>query len=234
MTLLAVDDLNVSYGHAVALSQCSFSVERGTALGVLGLNGAGKSSLLRAIVGLVASRGHVHFDGREITRWKPDRRVRTGIGLVPEGRHVIPNLTIAENLRLGGFGLERRELEQGVDRVFELFPVLAGRSESRAGELSGGQQQMLAIARALVAAPKLLLLDEPSLGLAPVVIDDVYEQLNRLRRGGVTLVLVEQQVRRALAFVDDVMLLKLGRTVAAGKPEEMATNGWIEATYAGA
>ncbi|HSF86644.1 MAG TPA: ABC transporter ATP-binding protein [Acidimicrobiia bacterium] len=219
MTALEARDLEVRYGKLNAVTSVSFTVEPGSALAILGRNGAGKSSLLAALAGLVRpSRGQVLVDGVDVTPFAADRRARSGLTLVPEGRRIFRALTVEENLRLGGFWSEPDRLVADVGRVTRLFPVLAEKMASPAGHMSGGEQQMLAIGRALMSRPRVLLLDEPSLGLAPRAVADVYAQLAVLREEGLTIVVVEQQVRRALGFAADAMVLHEGSVAAHEEP----------------
>jgi len=236
MALLEIDDLCVRYGHVSAVEGVSLTVERGSAVAILGRNGAGKSSLLNTIAGLVrASSGSVRWDGADITRLATAKRARRGVSLVPEGKRIFPALTVAENLRLGGFHVDRSLLPSAVGRIHALFPILAERSSQPAGQLSGGQQQMLAIGRALMAEPTLLLLDEPSTGLAPKIATEVYERLAELRTTGLTLVVVEQQIDRALTLADDVIVLNLGRTVLTERSAALSRDdARIRAAYIGA
>jgi branched-chain amino acid transport system ATP-binding protein len=232
MPLLEVRDLEVRYGRVVALTQIALEVAQGQVLTVLGRNGAGKSSLLKAVAGDVqAGKGQIRWQDQDITRWPADRRARQGIALVPEGRRVFPHLTVRENLRLGGFFLNRPALASASERVFTLFPVLAERADTTAGTLSGGQQQMLAIGRALMSGARLLLLDEPSLGLAPLFVGEVYRQLQVLRDEGLTIILVEQQVQRALAFSDQAIVLNLGQIVLREEPAVLRQDARLVETY---
>ena len=232
MPLLEVQELEVRYGRVVALTQIALEVAQGQVLTVLGRNGAGKSSLLKAVAGDARpGKGRILWKGQDVTRWAADRRARQGIALVPEGRRIFPHLTIRENLRLGGFFLNRAALVSASERVFTLFPVLAERAGMLAGSLSGGQQQMLAIGRALMSGAELLLLDEPSLGLAPLFVDEVYRQLQALRDQGLTMILVEQQVQRALAFSDHAIVLNLGQVVLREAPAVLRQDSRLVETY---
>ncbi len=234
MSLLEAQELQVRYGRVTAVRSASFGVERGEALAVLGRNGAGKSSLMHAIAGSVRpAGGRILWRGEEITRLSADRRVGAGITLVPEGRRIFGELSVLENLRLGGFRLEKHTFQGRLEHVFGLFPILKERAESAAGRLSGGQQQMLAIGRALMADPELLLLDEPSLGLAPLVVDEIYQQFSTLREQGITLILVEQHVQRALGFADRALVLNLGEVVLNEHPDVLARDPRLVRAYLG-
>jgi branched-chain amino acid transport system ATP-binding protein len=234
MSLLRVEQLGVRYGRVAAVQDVSLELEPGRVLAILGRNGAGKSSLLNAIAGLVRpSQGRIFWREREISRQPAARRVQTGIALVPEGRRIFPELTIRENLRLGGFRLPAHDFAGQADRVLGLFPVLADRYDEPAGRLSGGQQQMLAVGRALMSGASLLLLDEPSLGLAPLVVDELYNQLRGLVEQGQTMILVEQHVHRALRFADQAIVLNLGRVVLSEAPQVLANDPRLVATYMG-
>jgi len=234
MPYLSVEALSVRYGRVWALHQVSLEVERGSVVAVLGRNGAGKSTLLRAVAGLIRpAAGRVSWDGHDLSRLPADRRARLGMVMIPEGRRIFPGLTVRENLLLGGFGLNREEVEGALGRVLELFPFLGERSRSPAGQLSGGQQQILALGRVLMVDPQMLLLDEPSLGLAPKVVDEIYGQLRLLRESGKTILLVEQHVARALEFADDALVLNLGRVVLRDRPERLAADPRLVGAYMG-
>jgi branched-chain amino acid transport system ATP-binding protein len=236
MTLLEVDDLSVRYGSLVAVSRVSLRVDEGSIVTVLGANGAGKSSLLGAVAGLVPSAaGRIVFDGRAIANLPAERVVRLGVALVPEGRRVFARLTVSDNLRLGAAA--RRDgaaVAADRERVLELFPVLRDRLWQAAGTLSGGQQQMLAIGRALMSRPRLLLLDEPSLGLAPIVVEQIFALVGRLREEGVTVLLVEQNAHRALALADDAYVLASGRVEVSGRAADVRASSDVERAYLGA
>lgn len=232
MALLEVEGLAVRYGRLTAVQPLSLAVEAGMALAVLGRNGAGKSSLLRAIAGNVrASEGRIVWQGREITHLSAEARVQAGITLVPEGRRIFPHLTVRENLRLGGFYLSRAGFERAREHVLTLFPILAQRLDQPAGQLSGGQQQMLALGRAIMTNPKLLMLDEPSFGLAPKIVDELYDQLVALREAGIGLLLVEQHAQRALRFASQAIVLNLGQVVIKGSPDALVNNEQLIKTY---
>jgi branched-chain amino acid transport system ATP-binding protein len=234
MGLLEIRNLEIRYGQVNAVQGVSFQVKEGSVFTVLGRNGAGKTSLLKGIAGTMrASAGQIIWRGKDITHVPPDRRVGLGITLVPEGRRIFPNLTVNENLRLGGFHLSYSEFEYALERIYQLFPFLAECSNRLGGKLSGGQQQMLAISRALITGPNLLLLDEPSFGLAPQVIEDVYAQLQTLRDDGITIVLVEQNVQRALKFADTALVLNLGLVVLQDKPHVLVQDPRLAKAYLG-
>jgi branched-chain amino acid transport system ATP-binding protein len=216
--LLTVENLEASYGDARALHGVSFAVKQGETLALIGSNGAGKSTLLKCICGLVANkRGKINFRGQEISRLPANEIVRRGIALVPEGRRLFPSLSVEENLVLGG--KVARPGQWNLQSVYALFPILKEKSGQPATLLSGGQQQMVAIGRALMSNPDLLLLDELSLGLAPIVIKDIYELLPRITAGGVSTILVEQDVTRALSSAARFMCLQEGRVSLTGEPK---------------
>ena len=233
--LLEVTDLVVRYQRIVAVQAVTMRVGRGEIVAVLGANGAGKSSLLNSIVGLVpVASGVVRFKGSEIQHLPPERIVRLGIALTPEGRRVFPRLSVADNLRLGAFGqTERGSLADARKRVHELFPILAHRRRQAAGTLSGGEQQMLAIGRSLMAAPELLLLDEPSLGLAPKIVKQIFALIEQLREKGMTILLVEQNVHQALLIADRAYVLVNGRVDRESPAAALRTSGDLERTYLG-
>lgn len=234
MALLAIKDLEVKYGNVIALQNLSLEVDQGGILAVLGRNGAGKSSLMKAIAGDVRpSKGKIIWEGTDISRKAANQRVRSGIALVPEGRRIFPHLTVGENLRLGGFYLSDNKYEATREKILNSFPVLKERMDNPAGQLSGGQQQMLAIGRALMSGARLLLLDEPSLGLAPKIVDEVYAQLENLHEQGLTLILVEQQVQRALQLADAAIVLNLGKVVLREDPAKLINDPRLVATYMG-
>jgi branched-chain amino acid transport system ATP-binding protein len=233
--LLAVEDLVVRYGPIVAVREVSLRVEQGEIVALLGANGAGKSSFLNAIAGLVpAASGRIRFRGEDVLRLPPERIVHRGLALTPEGRRVFPRLSVADNLRLGAVPQRSPAAADAArQRVFELFPVLHERMGQVAGTLSGGEQQMLAIGRSLMAGPDLLLLDEPSLGLAPILVDQIFELLGRLRDQGTTILLVEQNVHRALELADRAYVLVNGRIEREGPAAELRASAEIERAYLG-
>jgi branched-chain amino acid transport system ATP-binding protein len=234
--VLEVSNLVTSYGPVRAVDGVSLSVPKGSITAVLGANGAGKSSLLRTISGLVRPRsGSVTFDGVELCRRPPEEIVRLGVAHVPEGRGVIAELTVDENLRLGGlWRADRRDAARALEEAYELFPRLAERRRKPASTLSGGERQMLSIGRALISRPKLMLLDEPSLGLAPILAAKIMSLIAGLReRSGLTVLLVEQNARSALSIADRGVVLGLGRVVAADDPDKLAADDGLRHAYLG-
>jgi len=218
-TLLRVEELQVRYGPALALSNVSLTLRTGDVVAVLGANGAGKSTLARTVSGLVpAGRGTITFDGKDITRWPAYRVRRGGIVYLPEGRGIFPALTVTENIQMAADLLPRAVRRQAIDDALELFPNLAARRSTRAGLLSGGEQQMRSLSRGLVTRPKLIIADEMSLGLAPKMVDMVFDSLGRLKAAGVTMIIIEQFVHRALAFADQCVLLSRGQVAWQGAP----------------
>ena len=236
MSGLVVTRLNVSHGAIHALHGISFSVEPGQLAAVIGSNGAGKTTLLRTLSGLKdASSGTAQWDGREMLGVKPEDLVRRGISHVSEGKSVIPELTVKENLVLGGIWRgNKADTADAIDEVVELFPRLGERMNQSADTLSGGERQMLAIGRALVSRPKLLLLDEPSLGLAPLVIEQIFQTIDSLRHKlGLTVVLVEQNAMSALQIADIGVIINLGEVVATGKASDLINDPALRAAYLG-
>ncbi len=235
MALLQLADVEARYGGVRALHGISISVEEGQAVSILGANGAGKTTTLRAISGTVRTSGEILFEGRSIGRKAPEAIARLGIAHVPEGREIYAELTVWENVCIGAAVRRNwREAKRDCERVVGYFPRIAGRRTQQAGTLSGGEQQMLALARAMVARPKLLLLDEPSLGLAPTAVRDFYDVLGALSREmGLTILVVEQNARVALAFSQQTYVLEVGRVVLEGPSEELARHEGVRASYLG-
>jgi branched-chain amino acid transport system ATP-binding protein len=233
--MLAIDALEAGYGRTSCLRGVSLEVNRGEIVALLGANGAGKTTLLMTISGLVPARsGTVRLDGAPITGQRPEQVVARGISHVPEGRWILPRLTVEENLRLGAY--RRRDaaaMAQDLDRVLELFPVLAQRRRQLGGTLSGGEQQMLAIGRGLMARPTLLLLDEPSLGLAPKLVQVIFQIIQRINREGVTILLVEQNAYQALRIAARGYVLEAGRIVLTDLADRLAQSPRIKAAYLG-
>ncbi len=234
--LLKVSHLAVHYGDLVGVSDVSIEVAEGTVVALLGSNGAGKTTTLNALAGLVQpAGGSIEWQGGRIEGTSADAIVRQGIALSPEGWRLFVTQTVEQNLRLGATALQdRRRFGALRDRVFSLFPNLAGRRRQLAGTLSGGERQMLAVGRALMSDPKLLMLDEPSLGLAPAVVDAMYETLGKLRAEGLTLLLAEQSMELALEFADTATVIQTGRSVLAGTAQEIAENPDLHRAYLGA
>jgi len=233
--MLEARSIDVCYGQARALTGVSLSVERGELLSVVGANGAGKSTLVNAIAGLHPIRsGSLVFDGVDLTALPPHRFIAHGIAVVPEGRRLFARMTVRENLELGSLvPAARRERGRSLARVSELFPVLASRLDTPAGALSGGQQQMVAIARALMARPRLLLLDEPSLGLAPLVVTEMFDIVRAIHAEGVAILLVEQNVARALEVATRALVLEEGRIVAEGDRATLLADSRLREAYLG-
>ena len=223
MTLLRVDDLEVSHGPLQALWGVSLSISAGEKVGLLGANGAGKSTTLGAIVGhYPAQAGRITFDGRDETRSDVNSRLSRGMALVPEGRRLFVDMSVRENLEMGAYlSGPRRALAQSLEQVFTLFPILKEKERQAAGTLSGGQQQMVAIGRALMSRPRLLLLDEPFIGVAPLIIRDVMQALAQIAADGITIVLVEQNIHRALEFVERAYVIENGKTVLEGSRDQL-------------
>ena len=233
--ILSVDDLRVAYGGVQAVRGISLQVDRGEITALLGANGAGKSSTLLAIVGAVRlAGGRVRFDGADVTGLAPDALVRRGMALIPEGGRVFARQTVGHNLRLGAYVVDDEAIaHERIERVFALFPRLAERRTQVAGTLSGGERQMLAIGRALVSAPRLLLVDEPSLGLSPRLVETVFDTLATLNRGGTSILLVEQNVARALELASRAFVMQSGRIALAGSARDIGASDEVRRAYLG-
>jgi branched-chain amino acid transport system ATP-binding protein len=233
--LLSVSKLDVSYGHIHAVHDLSFEVPAGEGFGIIGANGAGKTSTLRALLGLIRSDAEsIVFAGQRLDKTKPHRIVDLGIGYVPEGRHVFPGLSVANNLKLGAYRHRWRSgLGDRLERVYTLFPILHDFEKRLAGALSGGQQQMPAIGRALMSDPKLLVLDEPSMGLAPVVVQEISARLVELKATGMTLLLVEQNAQVTFSLADECIVLENGRCVKVGKSADLRADPEVRRIYLG-
>ena len=233
MSRLEIKDLRVSYGGIEALKGISFHVEEGQIVTLIGANGAGKSTTLRAISGLAPVKsGAILYDGQAINGLNPQKIVSMGVGMVPEGRRVFPNLTVLENLKIGAY-LRRDDLKHDIEYVYSLFPRLRERSWQMAGTLSGGEQQMLAVGRALMMKPRILMMDEPSLGLAPLVIRDIFEIIKTLHAQGMTILLVEQNANAALKVADYAFVLQTGMMGVQGTGAELLDNPEVKAAYLG-
>ena len=235
MNMLEVRDLTVNFGGIEALKGISFDVEKGAIVTLIGANGAGKSTTLRAVSGLVApSAGSVRLEGQEIARLDAQKIVARGIALVPEGRRVFTNLTVMENLKIGAYlRSDKQAVERAISHVYALFPRLKERSWQMAGTLSGGEQQMLAVGRGLMSAPKLLMMDEPSLGLAPMIVRDIFAIIKTLNDDGITILLIEQNANAALKAADYGYVLETGRITMSGTGNELLGNEAVRAAYLG-
>ena len=232
--MLEMEDLRSGYGAVDALRGISLHVKRGELVALVGANGAGKTTLLRCISGVQpVSGGRITYDGADITRMKPAHRVAAGIAQVPEGRLVFSALAVEDNLRLGAYLLDRRRLSAAYERVYSMFPVLAARRREQAGLFSGGQQQMLAIGRALMSEPRLLLLDEPSMGLAPIVVDQILDAVQTLCANGTTVLLVEQNASAALGIADRGYVIETGSVVLHGEGDALLDDPRVQSAYLG-
>ena len=233
--MLELRQINTNYGAIRALNEVSLKVNQGEIVSLIGANGAGKTTLLMTVCGNPrASSGSVWFEGENITNMASHLIMRKGIAISPEGRRVFPDLTVAENLKMGGFFLENAEIESGMEHVFGLFPRLRERASQRSGLMSGGEQQMLAIGRALMSKPRLLLLDEPTLGLAPLIIAQIFEIIQTIRSEGVTVFLVEQNANKALAIADRGYVLENGKVVLQDSGANLLVNPDVRKAYLGA
>ena len=235
MIMLKVTDLKVNYGGIEALKGISFDVRQGQIVTLIGANGAGKSTTLRSISGLVKpSDGSINFMGRDITSLNSQKIVAEGIALVPEGRRVFPNLTVKENLKIGAYlRKDKDEIEEGIKDIYRRFPRLREREWQLAGTLSGGEQQMLAVGRAMMAKPKLMMMDEPSLGLAPLVVKDIFSIIRDLKSEGITILLIEQNANAALRCADEAFVMETGRITMTGTGQELLVNPAVKAAYLG-
>jgi len=234
--MLKLENIQAGYGNILAIKDIDLDINEGEIITLIGANGAGKSTTLMTISGIVPSRsGKIFFDGQEIQQKEPDEIVRLGICQVPEGRHIFPELTVQENLDMGAFlRHDKKEVKRDIDYVFSLFPILAERRGQDGGTLSGGEQQMLAMSRALMARPRLLLLDEPSMGLAPLVIRQIFEIIKQINaENRTTIFLVEQNANQALHIAHRGYVIENGRIVFSGKAEELLKNTDIQKAYLG-
>ncbi len=232
--MLEIEAITTRYGSISAVREVSLSVGAGEVVGLIGPNGAGKTTLLGTVAGLLTpAAGRVRLEGREVTGWSPDRMLRAGVALVPEHRRIFVDLTVAENLLVGGVTLSSRDRHELLDEMAELFPVLRDKWTTRAGYLSGGEAQQLAIARALMSRPRIVLMDEPSLGLAPVLVDMVFGLIERLRAEGRTLLVVEQNARRMLQVADRAYVMRTGEISLGGAAPELAARDDLFDTFVG-
>jgi branched-chain amino acid transport system ATP-binding protein len=235
VALLEIQDLSVRYGSVPAIRSVNLDIEEGKIYAILGPNGAGKTTILKSIIGLMhPSAGSILFAGRELRRLAPHAVSRLGIGWVPEGRQVFATLTVNDNLLIGSFNESRSAVvQQRIEQMYNLFPILRDRSKQAAGSLSGGEQQMLAIARALMSGPKLLLMDEPSLGLAPLVIREMFQWVKDINIAGTTILMVEQNARQTFKIADWVYLLAQGAIVGSDTPAKMSVDAEVSRAYLG-
>lgn len=231
--MLKIDGLKVSYGGIEAVKGITFEVPERKIVTLIGANGAGKSTTLRTIAGLVKpAKGRIHLQGEDITGLTPDKIVAKGVTLVPEGRRVFPDLTVLENLKIGAY-LRKDDLSDDLNWVYELFPRLKERSWQAAGTLSGGEQQMLAVGRALMSRPKIIMMDEPSLGLAPIVVKGIFDIIKEINRMGVTVLLIEQNANMALRIADIGYVLETGKIITTGPGKQLLNDPAIKAAYLG-
>ena len=234
MALLEVDDIHTYYGNIHALKGVSLSVEQGEIVTLIGGNGAGKTTTLNTISGILRPRtGTVRLDGNDLGRVAPHKVVALGVVQVPEGRRTFARLTVEENLRMGGYTVSKQDVEDGVSRAFEMFPRLKERRTQIAGTLSGGEQQMLAMGRALMSKPKVLLLDEPSMGLAPVLVDAIFDTIRKLHGEGTTILLIEQNARMALQVADRGYVIESGQILLTDTAENLRENEEVQNSYLG-
>ena len=235
MALLEVKDLEVYYGVICALKGISFEVNEGEVVALIGANGAGKTTMMQSVVGIIPKKsGSVIFDGQDITKTPCHKIVKLGMTQVPEGRRIFQELTVYENLLMGAYSMpDQKSFKDDLDRMFELFPRLKERRNQIAGTLSGGEQQMLAMSRALMSHPKLLMLDEPSMGLAPILVDQIFEIIKELHKAGTTILLVEQNANKALQIADRAYVLETGSIMLSGTGAELASSDEVRKAYLG-
>ena len=233
--LLEVKDLKVRYGTVEAVKGVSLMVEEGSIVTLIGANGAGKSTILKTLSGLIRPcAGEIRLQGKKVDTWKPAKIVKAGMAQVPEGGRVFAKLTVEENLRAGAYlRRDREKLDKDYERVFKLFPILLQRLKQKAGTMSGGERQMLAFGRALMNGPKLLLLDEPSLGLAPILVDEIFKVILAIREEGVTILLVEQNAKKALELADKGYVFETGNIVVEGAAEKLMNSAEVKQAYLG-
>lgn len=233
-SMLSLDNVSAHYGKIQALHNVSLHINQGEIVTLIGANGAGKTTILGTLCGEPrATQGSITFDGKAITEWQTARIMREAIAIVPEGRRVFSRMTVEENLAMGGFFAERQQYQTRIKRVYELFPRLYERRVQRAGTMSGGEQQMLAIGRALMSQPRLLLLDEPSLGLAPIIIQQIFDTIEQLRQEGMTIFLVEQNANQALKLADRGYVLENGHVVLEDTGDALLANEAVRSAYLG-
>ncbi|MBG9541786.1 ABC transporter ATP-binding protein [Cytobacillus firmus] len=232
--MLKVNGINAFYGKIQVLKDISLEVEEGSIVTILGANGAGKTTTMKTISGMLKPQsGSIQFQGGNVTELRPDQLLRKGIALVPEGRQILSGMTVLENLEMGAYHRKDNEVDQDIKKVMERFPILEERQKQLGGTLSGGQQQMLAIARAILSKPKLLLLDEPSMGLAPLIVADIFKIIKEINEAGTTVLLVEQNARQALKISDYGYVLETGKMVAEGSSQKLLNDPRIMEAYLG-
>lgn len=232
--MLKLKNLVAGYDSIVALKSISLEVAQGSIVTLIGANGAGKTTTMRTIMGLIRpSQGEILFEGRDITKFKTHEIASMGISLVPEGRSILARMTVLENLEMGAYQRKDKEIESDMEKVFGRFPILGERKSQLGGTLSGGQQQMLAIGRALMARPKLMLLDEPSMGLAPLVVSEIFKVIKEISAGGTTVLLVEQNVRQAIKIADYAYVMETGKIVLEGNARDVGRDPRVMEAYLG-
>lgn len=232
--MLKVNGINAFYGKIQVLKNISLEVEEGSIVTILGANGAGKTTTMKTISGMLKPQaGSIQFQGQDVTGLRPDQLLRKGIALVPEGRQILSGMTVLENLEMGAYHRKDNEIDRDIKKVMERFPILEERQKQLGGTLSGGQQQMLAIARAILSKPKLLLLDEPSMGLAPLIVADIFKIIKEINEAGTTVLLVEQNARQALKISDYGYVLETGKMVAEGSSQKLLNDPRIMEAYLG-
>lgn len=234
MSLLKLQNVSTFYGKIQALKSIDINVEQGTVVTILGANGAGKTTMMNTIAGLLkAKEGTIEYLGEDVTGLRPDQLLRKGLALVPEGRGILSSMTVRENLEMGAYHRNDSEVEADLEKAMARFPILKERQSQFGGTLSGGQQQMLAIARVIMSRPKLLLLDEPSMGLAPLIVADIFNIIKEINAAGTTVLLVEQNARQALKVADYGYVLETGKVVASGSAKELLKDDTIQKAYLG-
>jgi branched-chain amino acid transport system ATP-binding protein len=231
--LLSLSDVHVAYGKVEAVRAVTLEVRAGEIVTIIGANGAGKTTLLNAVMGILPLKGHIAFAGEELAKLDIEDRVAAGLSLVPEHRELFATMSVEDNLELGAFRIAKAVAQKSFERVFALFPRLKERRRQLAGTLSGGEQQMLAMGRALMGTPKLLMLDEPSLGLAPLIVADIFRIVSELKAAGVAVLLVEQNAQAALQIADRAYVMELGEFILDGKASDIASNARVVASYLG-
>jgi branched-chain amino acid transport system ATP-binding protein len=232
--LLQTKSLEICYGKIPAVRKLNIGVQKGQIIALIGSNGAGKTTTLKALAGvLTPSKGQIYYEKKEITKLPANQRVPLGIALVPEGRQLFSTLTVKENLRLGAYHFGYLEFTKRLEEIYELFPIIKERENQIAGTLSGGEQQMLAFGRAIISNPRLLLLDEPSLGLAPLIIKEVYQMIEKIKNTGITIILVEQNIEIAFEITNYIYVLEAGELSIQGEPSEIIKNNEIKKAYFG-